>query len=682
MIFQTFVRRHQKTFLFVIILFVGVPMALFVADPSAMFGPPTGGTEIGSVAGIPVTADELAAAIGEHVQQRQMTDPAFSPQSLAVDGTLSTIRENLIRRKLVEAERETEAMIFSRDFLADQLKKDPQLQTADGQLDAEMWNTWVQDERVNWNALYEAQAEMARGMVYGQRIMAGARVLESDLKKQFEDQNTEVAIKFMAVELPVEPDEARLRAFYEREAPLRYQTPEQVSIRYAAFPLTPPQPAIASEVLEKARAGESFTVLASEHSEGPEKDTGGDLGWVTITDDLSAPRDALKTLAPGQTSDIVFWGRGYYIYHVDEERTNESGQREAKARQIAFFPQMSEEEQAQVSAKAADFRAAVEQGEDFAGFAQTHGVTVGEAGPFSNESTAIPPLPSGDVFAVRSAFTGKAEGDLSDVISGLDNLYVAQVTAVVPPATRPYEEVAEQVREAVIGTMKREPEYTMQVAGLAEDIAAQAASLAEIPQKFPQLAASEIREMGPFTAQTFDFSSGFMINPASIMEAVADKDPGALVGPIQDFLGGTYFVEVVSVTPPAQEAWDTEWPAMREQLAMQNLGIVQSQYSEDYVQYLEEKAFAGSVNIDLSDSAMLDVLNMMYPPEESPATEAETPAVEDLVPALDTVTVEEEAAAEPEAETPAGDAPAAESALEEAPATEAAPAAETPAAQP
>lgn len=673
MIFQTFVRKHHKIFLFVILLFVGVPMTLFVADPSAMFGPPTGGTEIGSVAGIPVTADELAAAIGEQVQQRQMTDPAFSPQSLAVDGTLSTIRENLIRRKLVEAERETEAMIFSRDFLADQLKKDPQLQTADGQLDAEMWNTWVQDERVNWNALYENQAAMARGMVYGQRIMAGARVLESDLRKQFEEQNTEVAIKYMSVELPVEPDEERLRAFYDREAPIRYQTPQQVSIRYAAFPLTPPAPAVAAEVLEKAKAGESFTVLASEHSEGPEKDTGGDLGWVTITEDLSAPRDALKDLAPGQTSDMIFWGRGYYIYHVDEERTNEAGQREVKARQIAFFPTMTDEEKALIEAKASDFRAAVEQGEDFSAFAQSNGLEVGEAGPFSRESTAIPPIPSGDVFAVRAAFSEANEGDLSEVIAGLDNLYIAQVTAVVPPTTRPYEEVADQVREAVVGTMKREPEYMMQVAGLANDIAAQATSLAEIPQQFPQLATSEIREMGPFTAQTFDFSSGFMINPASIMEAVAGKEPGALVGPIQDFLGGTYFVEVVSVTPPTQEAWDTQWPEMREQLAMQNLGIVQSQYSEDYVQYLEEKAFAGSVNIDLSDSAMLEVLNMMYPPEETPApAETETPAVEDLIPALDTVTVEEGAAAEP----------AAESAPATAPAEESAPAAEAPAAQP
>ena len=79
-----------------------------------------------------------------------------------------------------------------------------------------------------------------------------------------------------------------------------------------------PSMAVMQEILYKLDTGSSFAELAKMYSEGPKREQGGDLGWITrenLRRDLAKVAFALR---PGQTSRIVDTDDGYYIMEVDD----------------------------------------------------------------------------------------------------------------------------------------------------------------------------------------------------------------------------------------------------------------------------------------------------------------------------------------------------------------------------
>jgi hypothetical protein len=85
-----------------------------------------------------------------------------------------------------------------------------------------------------------------------------------------------------------------------------------------------PQFEIANEILYKLDTGSNFAELAKSYSEAPNKDDGGELGWVTqngktaIRPDLW---DVIVKLQPGQHTDVVTTTDGfYYIVQVEDRK--------------------------------------------------------------------------------------------------------------------------------------------------------------------------------------------------------------------------------------------------------------------------------------------------------------------------------------------------------------------------
>jgi len=85
-----------------------------------------------------------------------------------------------------------------------------------------------------------------------------------------------------------------------------------------------PQEEIAKEILYKLDTGADFADLAKSYSEAPNKDDGGELGWVTqngktaIRSDLW---DAIAKLQPGQHTDVITTADGfYYIIQVEDRK--------------------------------------------------------------------------------------------------------------------------------------------------------------------------------------------------------------------------------------------------------------------------------------------------------------------------------------------------------------------------
>jgi peptidyl-prolyl cis-trans isomerase SurA len=75
-----------------------------------------------------------------------------------------------------------------------------------------------------------------------------------------------------------------------------------------------------SEVLGKLEAGEDFSAVASEYSEGPAAGNGGDLGYLRKGQLAPEFLDALKQMKPGDVSAPFRSDRGVHIIKLEKNR--------------------------------------------------------------------------------------------------------------------------------------------------------------------------------------------------------------------------------------------------------------------------------------------------------------------------------------------------------------------------
>ena len=76
---------------------------------------------------------------------------------------------------------------------------------------------------------------------------------------------------------------------------------------------------VAEKAMAELKRGLAFNEVASRYSEGPEKEDGGDLGFIINTDYPEIFGEAFK-LKPGKISNIVKSEYGYHIFLVKEYR--------------------------------------------------------------------------------------------------------------------------------------------------------------------------------------------------------------------------------------------------------------------------------------------------------------------------------------------------------------------------
>jgi parvulin-like peptidyl-prolyl isomerase len=79
-----------------------------------------------------------------------------------------------------------------------------------------------------------------------------------------------------------------------------------------------PQEEIMKEILYKLDSGAEFAELAKSYSEGPKRDIGGDLGYVTKEALRPELRDAAFALKPGQHSKMIVTEDGFYVVQVED----------------------------------------------------------------------------------------------------------------------------------------------------------------------------------------------------------------------------------------------------------------------------------------------------------------------------------------------------------------------------
>ncbi len=636
---QDAMRKHRRIFLAVLLVLLIGPFVLWGGYSGMSSAPIERQVEaVATVGDRPVPAELFRSYLMSQRQQRSQFGQAPTPESMLQDGTAMQILEQLVSRVMLEEAAEKGEYIFDQDYLIEKLKDRPEFKDENGQFDPKVWNQIVKQD-INWKQLYETERQNIAFAMVVKRASASARVLEADLKKQFEENNTSIELKYLAVAPAIEPTEEEIKETYDQN-PDNYSLPEQRRAEVVALSLVPPKPALADELVQRARNGEDFAALVAANSQSPSKDSGGDLGWLSDGPILRPHQKPVFALQKGQISDPIDGPNGYYIYKVEDERTDPvSNLREVKVTELHLTATLDEAAYTAVKDKAAQIQAKAKETGDLRAAATEAGLEVITTGLFAFDSLNIENIPDADARFLRSRLSATELNAIADPFEAQRNLYVAKVIELVPAVPQAFELVRDKVKEDTIARAAAAPEYMQKCTELATKIATTAKSLDEAVSQYPELGAT-VQTVPAFTLKTYDFSKGPMWNPRDVFALVSKKEPGAMVGPINDFTGKVYFAELVSKTPPTDEAWEKDWPAEEKTLREQALSQQEMRRLEDYVAYLREDFMnKGLYNVD--NAAFVRALGLGgeqeegQPAEAGMATDAAAPAVEGEVTVVD-----------------------------------------------
>ncbi len=128
----------------------------------------------------------------------------------------------------------------------------------------------------------------------------------------------------------------------------------------------------AENVADRLSGGESFESVAEQFSDGPEAGAGGNLGWRKASELPALYLQALSSMQPGETSEVIRGPNGFHILKLQQTRGGRSTViDEYRLRQILIRGDsvLSAEE---VIKRIESIRERIVQGEDFGELARAH----------------------------------------------------------------------------------------------------------------------------------------------------------------------------------------------------------------------------------------------------------------------------------------------------------------------
>ena len=616
----TFMRRHKGVILIAIVLFAGIPMIFAGVGGfgSGAVDPAGGPAVVAQVGDTPISSEAFMAEYNQLVSSRGQDGVPPPPEQLLADGSVDQIMERLVNEALLRQRVTERDMAFSQDYLIDKMKEDPYFQTETGEFDSRLWNQFVSaNQNMDWSEFYEQQRAIVARNILLDVMAAGARVPESELRKQFERENTKIKVRYAAVQPAIEPTEEELRAFFEEDR-TRFTAPEERQAEFISVSLEPERPEdLIEEILVKAHEGTSFSEIAQAYADNPTQVVTSDLGWVIETAQLPEHRQVLFQLETGAISDPVDGPTGIHIYRVVEDRISEiAGKRDVRAEELIIRPQLSQEEREARLARAEELAAAAKEAQALAPAAEQAGVEIRQTDYFDAASPEIENVDPVDVITFRQALSQMEAGAISDVIPARNNAYIARVTDYRAPREQEFEEARDKVVAGYEATQKQTPEFQAEAGLMAEEIAEKADTLDDIQRLFPN-ADITIEEAGPFGPNEFLFQQGIFWQPQQAHALLADAEPGEMAGPMRDFSGGVFFVELVERIEPDETMWAEQWPTEKERLREQMLEMRQFERQADYMQHLREQA-EGAAMVQTDFDAIAQLIGLDSEADEEP----------------------------------------------------------------
>ncbi|HPO13256.1 MAG TPA: peptidyl-prolyl cis-trans isomerase [Candidatus Hydrogenedentes bacterium] len=615
---QDLMRKHKRAILVFMLLFMIVPFVFFFGIPSSAYVKNkqqqfSEKAMIGKVGGVPLYAQEFRGYLDQLAERQGRGGERPNYQELDKSGEAEKVLKQMVDSALITLAEKKRKFDVANSLAAEQMKKWRIFQDDNGKFNPESWNEWVkQSKNQDWKALYADQKERISRRVYMDMLMASAgRVLDKDIQKKVEDNYTKIQIKYAKIDPKVEPTEEDIQKQYDDNKET-YKTPDTRVVEYVSLSLDPPMPQKALDLVKQAREGADFAKLADENSDLKQQN-GGDMGWQSMRDNEPEFRKPLFDLKAGEISDPILGFNSYYIFKVEEERTNEENQkREVHARQIMIKSELPKEEHEKLNDKAKAISDKAKEMKDFPAVAKEYSLEIKRTGPFTKESEEIENFPKNDVRQFRMAFEEQMDDNPYKVVAARSNIYVAHMMGLTPGIIPALADIKDKVREDTIEALKQKDEYKNKVKDYAKKIEEKATSLAQINELFPELAV-EIKESSEFTAKDYLFKEQMYVPPTDIFSEVGHGEPGTFGGPLTDYQGNTFFVELLKRTPPAEED-KAKWDEDRKKLRDTETRQAENAILEDYLADMRERTLP-QVSFTTNQAMIDEILGRNQPNE-------------------------------------------------------------------
>lgn len=345
-------------------------------------------------------------------------------------------------------------------------------------------------------------------------------------------------------------DDSAIQSYYDQHLP-EYQIPEKRGAKHILFKASPEDSAEvhqaqklkAADILEQAKAGEDFSALAKQYSEGPSGPNGGDLGLFSRGQMVKPFEDAVFSLQAGEISDVVQTDFGYHIILLEEVQDAKIRSLDEVREEIVSALKMEQ-------ARPLAFQIANEAYEKIIGAGSLDAYL--SANPdaqvinteFFSQSTPPAGMTAEPQFLER-AFLLK-ENELSSIVETAMGYAIISATAIKAPEVPELAAIKEKVRE----------DYKTEKAGEAAREAAEnlISELKDGKSSFDeraQAAGLEVRQSGLLTkagtAQDGDF-------PPALIQSVFRLSANAPLPEEPELIGTDYYVYKFTERKPPESA--------------------------------------------------------------------------------------------------------------------------------
>jgi len=142
-------------------------------------------------------------------------------------------------------------------------------------------------------------------------------------KRQMEEDFLKRAVIYGEVDRHIVLDDSEIVSYYKQH-PEEFTDPEEYKLRaiYLSHSGKSKEELEIKmeEITRKLRAGEDMGVLAEQYSEGPEKDSRGELGTFKEGELASELDQAVKKLKQGETTPWIETKNGWYLIRLEEKK--------------------------------------------------------------------------------------------------------------------------------------------------------------------------------------------------------------------------------------------------------------------------------------------------------------------------------------------------------------------------
>jgi peptidyl-prolyl cis-trans isomerase D len=507
-------------------------------------------TRVAEVNGEMIGVEAYRTAYNNMVEQyRQRFGGQLTDEMIEMLNLKRQVIDQLVNQSVLIQEAGRQDLRVTDEELAESISKVPAFQR-NGAFDSRLYRNLLTRLRLTPEEFEQNQRHQLLVQKVSDLVVSSAFVGPEEARQWYDWENAGVNLSYVLVDparyTDVTADEAELTAYYE-ENKERYKTAPQVKVRYVLFSpadytakvtLDPEEiedyfsanpdefreektvearhillkladdadaetvekrRQEATDIVAKAKAGEDFAELAKTYSEGPTKDSGGNLGAFKRGTMVKPFADAAFSLQAGEISDPVKTQFGWHVIKVEKVNPEkeddlatatpkiEKKLREQKAKALAFDT-------------AENFYENVFTVEDFSKVAGDRGLTMTTSDFFEQNKGPTENIPSKRKFA-EAAF-GLPENEVSEIID-LDTAYailqlVEKKASEVPALDAVKDRVdgdlvkqkraekAKSVAEAILAAAKAEG-GSLEKAALAEGLSVQETGVFKRNDSIPEI---------------------------------------------------------------------------------------------------------------------------------------------------------------------------------------------------